>query len=90
MFRIAQKDNYYQINPIYVESENYTLQKLLWLAVSSLPNKKHILQERDILKLGKQKLRIREIVHLDDNPSMNMENMKLSKVVYEDLTFKMP
>lgn len=46
------------------------------------------MQERDILKLGKQKLRVREIVHIDQNPSIAMDNIKLSKIVYEDLSIK--
>lgn len=56
--------------------------------VSSLPKNSHVLQEKDIIKLGKQKVRVREIVHEDSNPSSNLDNVKLSKVVYEDLTYK--
>ena len=69
LFRLSKKDNFYQIHPIFIESENYTLQKLLWLVVASTPNKCHKIQEKDILKLGKQKIRVREIVHADSNPS---------------------
>lgn len=43
--------------------------KLLWLVVSSLPKKVHKIKEKDILKLGKQKIRVREIAHVDSNPS---------------------
>ena len=47
------------------------------------------IQERDILKLGKQKVRIREIVHADSNPSTTFDSaIKLSKTIYEDLTLK--
>ena len=56
--------------------------------VSSLPNKSHVLQEKDIIKLGKQKVRVREIVYEDSNPSMTSENIKLTKIVYDDLTYK--
>ena len=59
LFRVVQKENHYQIHPIYLESENYTLQKLLWLVVSTLPQKSHPLQEKDIIKLGKQKVGVR-------------------------------
>jgi hypothetical protein len=35
------------------------LQKVLWLVVASLPQKQHEIQERDIFKLGKQKIKVR-------------------------------
>lgn len=80
-----------------LEDENYTLQKLLWLVVKSVPNKvikvntqAYTIQERDIIKLGKQKLRVRQLVKKDLNPSvvLGFDNIKVSKKIYEDLTYK--
>jgi len=88
IFRIVLKPNHYQIHPIYIEGETYTLQKILWLVVGSLPNKLHCLQERDILKLGKQKIRIREIVYTDSENFPDTSEVKLSKNVFENLTNK--
>lgn len=82
------KPNHYQIHPIYIEGETYTLQKILWLVIASLPNKLHYLQERDILKLGKQKVRIREIVYTDSGNFPDATKVKLSRNVYENLTNK--
>jgi predicted amino acid racemase len=44
------------------------------------------IRERDIIKLGKQKLKVREVVPMDYNPSViigNSENIRVSKAVYE-------
>jgi len=46
------------------------------------------MQERDILKLGKQKVRIREIVYTDSGNFPDSSEVKLSRNVYENLTNK--
>lgn len=46
-----------------------SVQRLLWLVIASLPAARHQIQEKDVIKLGKQKIRVREIAHLDSNPS---------------------
>jgi hypothetical protein len=37
LFHIVKKQNYFKIFPIYMESEQFTLQKLLWMIVRTLP-----------------------------------------------------
>lgn len=58
------------------------VQRLFWLVVSSLPKERHRVQEKDIVKLGKQKIRVREICHVDSNAPGLQEIPKLSKTVY--------
>lgn len=43
------------------------------------------LRERDIIKFGKQKIKVREIVLNDHNPSAVADHIKTDKKVYEDL-----
>lgn len=50
------------------------------------PTQSYSIRERDIIKLGKQKLKVREVVPMDYNPSViigNSENIRVSKAVYE-------
>lgn len=51
---------------------------------------RYSIRERDILKFGKQKVKVREIVLHDPNPSQVNENnlIKASKKIYEDLRFR--
>ena len=41
-FEVIRKSNYYKILPIYIDSEQYTLQKLLWLVVKTVPHHVHV------------------------------------------------
>ena len=52
--------------------------------------KRYCLRERDIVKLGKQSLRIREIVHGDsvNNPADDHDTIVATRKVYEDLKYK--
>lgn len=59
LFRVVNKPNFYEVHPIFMEGDTFMLQKILWLVVASLPEKEHFIQERDILKLGKQKVKVR-------------------------------
>lgn len=86
IFRLIRSDNYYQIVPIVYEEKAELIQKPLWLVVRSLPSRSYSIRERDIIKLGKQKLKVREVVPMDYNPSViigNSENIRVSKAVYE-------
>jgi hypothetical protein len=38
---VVRRANYYKILPIYIDNEQYTLQKLLWLVVKTVPG--HVL-----------------------------------------------
>jgi len=67
---------------------------LLWLAVRTLPSQVHLIidqkypiREKDVLKLGKLKVRVREIVTLDSNPStmMTYNSIRTNKKIYEDI-----
>ena len=51
---------------------------------------KYTLREKDVIKLGKQKCKIREIVHGDGNylPTHETENILAAKKVYEDLRYR--
>ena len=43
------------------------------------------LREKDVIKLGKQKLKVREVVPMDNTQSVviaNKDNIKLTKSVY--------
>lgn len=90
LFRLLKKEHYYQINPIFDSEEHYVSNKMLWLVIKSVPGQRYSLQEKDIIKLGKQKIRIREIVQYDPNPSMvaDFNDINVSKAVYEDLSLK--
>lgn len=51
----------------------------------------YTLREKDVLKLGKQKLKVREVVPADINASViipNKGDIKLSKAVYDQLALK--
>lgn len=44
-----------------------------------------------MIKLGKQKLKVREVVPLDSNSSVviaNKDNISLTRAVYDELAFK--
>ena len=68
------------------------MQKPVWMVVKSLPNKVqkimmqvYSLREKDVIKLGKQKLKVREVVPMDNTQSVliaNKDNIKLTKSVY--------
>ncbi len=49
------------------------------------------LKEKDIIKFGKQKVKVREIVHNDLNhhSSHDQNSIKTNKKVYDDLKFKL-
>ena len=60
VFRVLSKEKGYQVQPVFFDAEGgIGVNKLLWAVVSTLPKQGHRLQEKDIIKLGKQKLRIR-------------------------------
>ena len=92
MFKLIRGDNYYQIVPIVYEEKGELVQKPIWMVVKSLPNKVknkvmqvYSLREKDVLKLGKQKLKVREVVPMDNTQSVviaNKDNIKLTKSVY--------
>lgn len=92
MFKLIRSDNYYQIVPIVYEERGELVQKPIWMVVKSLPNKVKImvmqvysLREKDVIKLGKQKLKVREVVPMDNTQSVviaNKDNIKLTKSVY--------
>ncbi len=49
------------------------------------------LREKDVIKLGKQKLKVREVVPADINTSAiipNRGDIKLKKAVYDNLVLK--
>lgn len=49
------------------------------------------LREKDVIKLGKQKLKVREVVPMDNTQSVviaNKDNIKLTKSVYHELNLK--
>lgn len=56
-------------------------------ACQSLLIQKYPLKEKDIVKFGKQKIRVREIVLAESNQSavIDFNAIKTSKKVYEDL-----
>jgi hypothetical protein len=69
VFRLVRNDNFYQLIPLSYEEKGELVQKPVWLIVRSLPKKvfdlttqEYSIKERDILKLGKQKMRVREVV----------------------------
>ena len=39
------------------------ISKPFWLVVKSMPSQRYFLKEGDIFKLGKVKLRVKEIIH---------------------------
>jgi hypothetical protein len=43
-FEVTRRQNNYKIVPIYIESEQFTVQKLLWLVIRSVPT--HVPRER--------------------------------------------
>ena len=73
------------------------LQRLLWLIVRTLPNqvrfflwKKYVIAERDIIKFGKQKIKIKELVPatLNNNSAViDFKEIKVSKEIYDDLKY---
>lgn len=74
------------------EERGELVQKPIWMVVKSLPNKVrkvvmqvYSLREKDVIKLGKQKLKVREVVPMDNTQSVviaNKDNIKLTKSVY--------
>ncbi len=51
----------------------------------------YTLREKDVIKLGKQKLKVREVVPADINASAIIPNrgeVKLTKAVYDQLALK--
>lgn len=51
--------------------------------------KRYALKERDIIKFGKQKIKVRELVHHDSNISVvDTNTLRMSKKIYEDLKLK--
>lgn len=58
-------------------------------ACTSPHMQRYPLKERDIVKFGKQKIKIREIVLNDNNPSIMIEpTIKTEKKIYDDLKLK--
>lgn len=90
IFRLVRTDNFYQLIPIAYEEKEGLVQRPLWLIVRSLPKKEYSIKERDIIKLGKQKMRVREVVPADFNESIVMpnDNIRVTKSVYDDLHYK--
>lgn len=60
------------------------------MAVRTLPSHKYPIREKDVLKLGKLKIRVREIVTLDNNQSnvVTYNNIKTNKKIYEDIRLR--
>jgi len=57
-------------------------------SLQSLPKyiKVYSIREKDVIKLGKQKLKVREVVPLDSNSSVviaNKDNISLTRAVYD-------
>jgi hypothetical protein len=57
-------------------------------SLQSLPKyiKVYSIKEKDVIKLGKQKLKVREVVPLDSNSSVviaNKDNISLTRAVYD-------
>lgn len=86
VFRLNRSDNFYELLPIVYEDKGELVQKPLWLVVKSLPSKVYSIREKDVIKLGKQKLKVREVVPLDSNSSVviaNKDNISLTRAVYD-------
>jgi hypothetical protein len=57
----------------------------------SMGSEVYTLREKDVIKLGKQKLKVREVVPADINASAIIPNrgeVKLTKAVYDQLALK--
>lgn len=57
----------------------------IWLAVKSLPSHKYRLKEGDILRIGNQKVKVKEII-LEDNVTEANMAIKSTYKVYENMT----
>jgi len=56
--------------------------RLMWLIVRTLPNQKYVISEKDIIKFGKQKIKIKELVPCSlENQSavIDLNQIKVSK-----------
>ena len=84
IFRVTRSDNYFQLIPVAYQEKEGLVQKPIWLVVRTLPKKEYSIKERDIFKLGKQKMRVREVVPADYNPSVVIPNgsIQLTKSIY--------
>ena len=57
----------------------------LWLVVKSTPSQKYKLKEGDILRIGKQKVKVKEII-IDENQAEAPTEIKAAHTIYDSLT----
>lgn len=105
LFKFVKKPDCFHIEPLAIETNNFVYEKNLWMVVKSTPNHVHhplmqeySLRENDIIKLGRQKIRVKEKIYKerpgdadDRNPSGKEINcvrngLFKQKTVYRNLT----
>ena len=57
----------------------------IWLAVKSTPSRKYKLKEGDILRIGNQKVKVKEII-FEDNQADASSQVRSNFKVYESMT----
>jgi hypothetical protein len=60
---LKEKDTFGEKKFTFQINEFPQISKPFWLVVKSLPNQRYHLKEGDVFKMGKVKLRVKEIIH---------------------------
>ncbi|ORM42277.1 uncharacterized protein BXIN_1085 [Babesia sp. Xinjiang] len=63
---VSRRPGEYTLTPAERLPGHSLVPQRLWLVVRALPNKRYALQEHDIIKLGRYRLRVKKIVSKDD------------------------
>jgi hypothetical protein len=69
----------------FVSGRIFKMKQQPWIVVSSLPYKGYVLKEGDILRIGKQKCRVKELMEKEGEDKAD-NSIKAKGLVYEDLT----
>jgi hypothetical protein len=57
-----------------------------WVVVKSLPSHRYVIKEGDMLRIGKQKVRVKEIIEKCEEVKEEEETITAEGLVYENLT----